>query len=204
MTHRRVSGTHWQTKRELVTELVRRWRFGDQEQRQSRADAVHRRHRKVSCRPARARGTYCALSASCSTASQWARGPACKAPHTKSHGEAADGGVPGERFSRHRLRAALKIARRKHDMIPLVVADHGIYDAEVGLVRLRDAETGKMIVLDTFSKANRRAYEDIRAARRPSAMPCSACCDSNRSISIRAKISSNRCSGFSTSGRLHR
>ena len=29
----------------------------------------------------------------------------------------------------------------------------------VGLIRLRDAETGQMVVLDTFSRANRRAYE---------------------------------------------
>jgi uncharacterized protein (DUF58 family) len=57
---------------------------------------------------------------------------------------------------------ALKIARRKHDIIPLVVADEREFTMpEVGLVRLRDAETGKMIALDTFSKANRRAYEEL-------------------------------------------
>ena len=31
----------------------------------------------------------------------------------------------------------------------------------VGLVRLRDSETGKMVVLDTFSRSNRRAYEEL-------------------------------------------
>ncbi len=57
---------------------------------------------------------------------------------------------------------ALKIARRKHDVIPMVVADEREFTMpEVGLVRLRDAETGKMIALDTFSKANRRAYEEL-------------------------------------------
>jgi uncharacterized protein (DUF58 family) len=56
---------------------------------------------------------------------------------------------------------ALKIARRKHDIIPLVVADQREFTMpKVGLVRLRDAETGKTIVLDTFSRANRRAYEE--------------------------------------------
>jgi uncharacterized protein (DUF58 family) len=56
---------------------------------------------------------------------------------------------------------ALKIARRKHDIIPLVVADQREFTMpQVGLVRLRDAETGKTIVLDTFSRANRRAYEE--------------------------------------------
>jgi uncharacterized protein (DUF58 family) len=58
---------------------------------------------------------------------------------------------------------ALKIARRKHDVIPLVVADEREFVMpEIGLVRLRDAETGKMIALDTFSKANRRAYEELK------------------------------------------
>jgi len=55
---------------------------------------------------------------------------------------------------------ALRIARRKHDIIPLVVADQREFTMpNVGLVRLRDAETGKTVVLDTFSRANRRAYE---------------------------------------------
>lgn len=57
---------------------------------------------------------------------------------------------------------ALKIANRKHDIIPLVVADEREFKMpKVGLVRLRDAETGKMVVLDTFSRANRRAYEEF-------------------------------------------
>lgn len=56
---------------------------------------------------------------------------------------------------------ALKIARRKHDIIPLVVADQREFTMpQVGLVRLRDSETGQTIVLDTFSRANRRAYEE--------------------------------------------
>jgi len=58
---------------------------------------------------------------------------------------------------------ALKIARRKHDVIPLVVADEREFTMpKLGLVRLRDAETGKMIALDTFSKANRQAYESLK------------------------------------------
>lgn len=63
---------------------------------------------------------------------------------------------------------ALKIAARKHDIIPLVVADQREFSMpRVGLVRLRDAETERMIVLDTFSRANRRAYEEF--ARRQAA-----------------------------------
>jgi uncharacterized protein (DUF58 family) len=58
---------------------------------------------------------------------------------------------------------ALKIARRKHDVIPIVVADQREFTMPaIGLVRLRDAETGKMVALDTFSRANRRAYEQLK------------------------------------------
>jgi uncharacterized protein (DUF58 family) len=58
---------------------------------------------------------------------------------------------------------ALKIARRKHDVIPIVVADQREFIMPaIGLVRLRDAETGKMVALDTFSKANRKAYEELK------------------------------------------
>jgi hypothetical protein len=63
---------------------------------------------------------------------------------------------------------ALKTANRKHDIIPLVVADEREFKMpKIGLVRLRDSETGKMVVLDTFSRANRRAYEEY--ARRQAA-----------------------------------
>jgi uncharacterized protein (DUF58 family) len=62
----------------------------------------------------------------------------------------------------------LKIASSKHDIIPLVIADQREFTMpNVGLIRLRDAETGKMVVLDTFSRANRRAYE--KYARRQAA-----------------------------------
>ncbi|QDU89714.1 VWA domain containing CoxE-like protein [Pirellulimonas nuda] len=55
---------------------------------------------------------------------------------------------------------ALKAARGKHDIIPVVVADRReLTMPNVGLVRLRDAETGQTVTLDTFSRANRRAYE---------------------------------------------
>jgi uncharacterized protein (DUF58 family) len=57
---------------------------------------------------------------------------------------------------------ALKIASNMHDIIPLVIADEREFKMpNVGLIRLRDAETGKMVVLDTFSRANRRAYENF-------------------------------------------
>ncbi|HEX4414469.1 MAG TPA: DUF58 domain-containing protein, partial [Lacipirellulaceae bacterium] len=63
---------------------------------------------------------------------------------------------------------SLKIAASKHDIIPLVIADQREFTMpNVGLIRLRDSESGRMVVLDTFSRANRRAYENY--ARRQAA-----------------------------------
>ena len=56
----------------------------------------------------------------------------------------------------------LKIAARKHDIIPIVVSDPreaGI--PNVGLIRLLDAESGETIVLDTTSKRNRKLYREL-------------------------------------------
>jgi uncharacterized protein (DUF58 family) len=53
----------------------------------------------------------------------------------------------------------LKVARRKHDIVPIVVADPR--EAEmpnVGLVRLRDAETGETVSIDTASRRNRELF----------------------------------------------
>lgn len=54
----------------------------------------------------------------------------------------------------------LKIATRKHDIIPIVVTDQReLKMPNVGLIRLRDAETGAVVVLDTSSRRNREIYE---------------------------------------------
>lgn len=58
--------------------------------------------------------------------------------------------------------ATLKVARRKHDIIPVIVSDPR--EAEmpnVGLVRLQDSETGKVVTLDTASRRNRQRYASL-------------------------------------------
>lgn len=56
----------------------------------------------------------------------------------------------------------LKVAVRKHDIIPVVVTDRR--EAEmpnVGLVRLQDEETGEVVLLDTASRAARQRYAEL-------------------------------------------
>ncbi len=55
---------------------------------------------------------------------------------------------------------ALKMAARKHDFVALQVYDH--FDAtlpNVGLIAVKDAESGKKMLIDTSDKATRQQYE---------------------------------------------
>jgi uncharacterized protein (DUF58 family) len=57
---------------------------------------------------------------------------------------------------------SLKIARKRHDIIPVVVSDPRESELpNVGLVRLQDAESGEVIVLDTSSRRHRQLYQQL-------------------------------------------
>lgn len=57
---------------------------------------------------------------------------------------------------------ALKIAARKHDVIPVIVADPREHEMpNVGLVRLQDEETGEVVTLDTASRKHRTRYAEL-------------------------------------------
>lgn len=54
----------------------------------------------------------------------------------------------------------LRITRRKHDVIPVVVGDQREFQwPPVGLVRLRDPESGRLIDVDTHSRATRNQIQ---------------------------------------------
>jgi uncharacterized protein (DUF58 family) len=54
----------------------------------------------------------------------------------------------------------LRIARRKHDIIPIVVGDQRETEMpNVGIVELRDSETGEIVVFDTTSRHHRELYQ---------------------------------------------
>ena len=59
--------------------------------------------------------------------------------------------------------SVLKVARRRHDIIPVVVSDRRETEIpNMGLVRLQDAETGELVTLDTASRKNRELYRELR------------------------------------------
>ena len=58
--------------------------------------------------------------------------------------------------------STLKVARRKHDIIPVVISDPREGEMpNVGLVRLQDEETGEVIMLDTSSAKNRELFAKL-------------------------------------------
>lgn len=58
--------------------------------------------------------------------------------------------------------STLKVARRKHDIIPVVISDPREGQMpNVGLVRLQDEETGEVITLDTGSRKNRDLFAKL-------------------------------------------
>jgi len=60
---------------------------------------------------------------------------------------------------------AMRLARQRHDVIPIVVSDPREHELpNVGLIELQDAETGERVLVDTASRRVRRAYaEQARA-----------------------------------------
>ena len=62
---------------------------------------------------------------------------------------------------------AIQIANHKHDLIAVRLTDlRETKMPNVGLVRMKDAETGKMMWIDTASKKVRRSYEMWAAKQR--------------------------------------
>ncbi len=54
---------------------------------------------------------------------------------------------------------ALRIARRRHDLIPIVISDPREWELpNVGLIELEDAETGELSLIDASSRTVRRQY----------------------------------------------
>ena len=65
------------------------------------------------------------------------------------------------------FRNALTIANRKHDIVAIQVYDRRMAELpDVGLMKVRDAETGHEQWIDTSSRALRRAHNDWWIQRR--------------------------------------
>ena len=64
-------------------------------------------------------------------------------------------------FQDNGFEKTLRVTRRKHDVIPMVVTDRREIELpNVGLLKLRDAETGRTITIDTSSRRHRHAFRE--------------------------------------------
>ncbi len=64
------------------------------------------------------------------------------------------------------LEGALRIARRRHDLIPVVVSDPREHEVpNVGFVDLEDPETGETVLVDTGSRTLRERYAALTRER---------------------------------------
>jgi uncharacterized protein (DUF58 family) len=69
-------------------------------------------------------------------------------------------------FFAHDYEHALRVARRRHDLIPIIISDPRECELpDVGVIEMHDPETGELAVVDTASRRVRREYAR-RTARR--------------------------------------
>lgn len=62
--------------------------------------------------------------------------------------------------------AGLRIARRRHDLIPILITDpREAALPNVGFVELEDAETGEPVLVDTANRTLRESYEELYRSR---------------------------------------
>jgi len=65
-------------------------------------------------------------------------------------------------FLADRYEPALRIARRRHDLIPIVISDPRELELpSVGFVELQDAESGERMLVDTASRGVRSRYAEM-------------------------------------------
>ncbi len=65
-------------------------------------------------------------------------------------------------FFDHDFESVLKVAKRRHDIVPITVSDPREKKLpNVGLIRLRDNETGEQVLVDTTSRRNRKQFEEM-------------------------------------------
>ena len=68
-------------------------------------------------------------------------------------------------FLAHHYERPLRLVHKRHDVVPICIADPREMELpDLGLMMLRDLETGEHALIDTGSAAVRRAYREQRAA----------------------------------------
>lgn len=65
-------------------------------------------------------------------------------------------------FQDHAYETPLRIARRRHDVIPVIISDRREQELpNVGLIQLQDNETGEQVLVDTSSQSVRKQFSEM-------------------------------------------
>ena len=69
-------------------------------------------------------------------------------------------------FMDQNFEKSMRVTRRQHDVIPVIVSDRREWELpNVGLLRVRDPESGRMITIDTSSRRQRREFQQVRKSK---------------------------------------
>lgn len=154
-------GTHWQTKRELVTEIGATLAFSAIKNNDKVGLTLFTDRIEQAIPPRRGTRHVLRLIRELLYCQPQSRGTDLKAALDHLNRTATRRNVIFliSDFQDDGFENTLKIVRRKHDVIPMVVGDRREQSMpNVGLVRLRDMETGQIAMLDTSSKRHRRLF----------------------------------------------
>ena len=157
-------GTQWQTKRELVTELGATLAFSAIKNNDKVGLTLFTDDVEKSLPPSKGSRHVLRLIRELLYCEPMGRGTSLKTAldHLNRTARRRSVAFLISDFQDYGYEQTLKIARRKHDIIPIVVADEREFKMpNVGLVRLQDAESGQVVTLDTSSRRHRKWYEQM-------------------------------------------
>lgn len=161
-------GTHVQSKRELVTELGATLAFSATRNNDKVGLTLFTDHVEKSVPPRKGTRHVLRLIRELLYCQPMGRGTSIRAALEHLNRTASRRSVVFliSDFQDHQFESTLRVTRRKHDVIPMVISDARESELpNVGLLRLRDAESGKMISIDTASRRHRRAYHSMMQAK---------------------------------------
>lgn len=161
-------GTHWQTKRELITEIGATLAFSAIKNNDKVGLTLFTDQIEKAIPPRRGTRHVLRLIRELLYCQPQSRGTDLKTVLEHLNRTATRRNVVFliSDFQDTGFENTLKVVRRKHDVIPMVVRDRREETMlNLGLVRLRDRETGKVAMLDTSSKRHRRLFSESMRQR---------------------------------------
>ncbi len=160
-------GTHVQTKRELITELGATLAFSAIKNNDKVGLSLFTDQIEKAIPPRKGKRHVLRLIRELLYCQPMGRGTHLKSALDHLHRTASQRTVVFliSDFQDAGFEKTLRITRKKHDVIPIMVNDQREFDLpNVGLLRLRDPESGNMVTIDTASRRHRDTFQKLQLA----------------------------------------